>query len=69
MFKTRATAACIGLAVVVGGLLLADEQGNTTGAEKNACYLGHVSTDKPIYRPGERVWLRSIVLERRITSR
>jgi hypothetical protein len=47
--------------MVVGGLLLADEQGNASGP-KPRCYLGHVSTDKPIYRPGERVWLRGVVL-------
>lgn len=62
MFATRATAACVALAMVVGGLLLADEPGNSTGGAKNACYLGHLSTDKPIYRPGEHVWLRGVVL-------
>jgi hypothetical protein len=61
MFATRATAACVSLAMVVGGLLLADEQNGAPGL-KDACYLGHVSTDKPIYRPGERVWLRGVVL-------
>jgi hypothetical protein len=45
--------------VVVGALLAEDVQGP---AVANGCYLGHVSTDKPIYRPGERVYLRSVVL-------
>jgi len=61
MFATRATAACVSLAMVVGGLLLADEQNGASGP-RDACYLGHVSTDKPIYRSGERVWLRGVVL-------
>ena len=26
------------------------------------CYLAHVSTDKPIYREGEKVYLRSVLL-------
>ncbi len=61
MFAPRVTASCLALALVVAGLLLADEPGNAPGP-KDPCYLGHVSTDKPIYRPGERVWLRGVVL-------
>jgi uncharacterized protein YfaS (alpha-2-macroglobulin family) len=46
--------------MVTVGVLLADQaQGPAVG---NGCFLGHVSTDKPIYRSGERVYLRSVIL-------
>ena len=36
-------------------------QNNGTGLSDNR-YLGHLSTDKPIYRAGERIYLRGVVL-------
>jgi hypothetical protein len=32
------------------------------GSSAQKAYLGHLSTDKPIYRAGERVYLREVVL-------
>ena len=56
----RAMAAGVALAIIVLGLLLAAQSGSP-GVE-NGCYLGHLSTDKPIYRSGERVYLRGVIL-------
>src|SRR5580658_5321126 len=56
----RAMAARVALAIVILGLLLAAQSG-APGVE-NGCYLGHLSTDKPIYRSGERVYLRGVIL-------
>ena len=46
---------------LVGGPLLADRATTKDlgGAER---YLTHVSTDKPIYRPGEKVYIRGVLL-------
>ena len=46
---------------VLGAELLADRASTKDlgGAER---YLTHVSTDKPIYRPGEKVYIRGVML-------
>ena len=44
----------------VSAFLLAGESASPSAADH--CYLGHLSTDKPIYRVGERVYLRGVVL-------
>ena len=60
MSAYRAMAAWIALAIVLLGLLLAAQSGAPGVGE--SCYLGHLSTDKPIYRSGERVYLRGVIL-------
>ena len=41
-----------------GGLVVGDMK----SPEGPECFLAHVSTDKPIYRPGEDVYVRIIVV-------
>jgi uncharacterized protein YfaS (alpha-2-macroglobulin family) len=60
MSAFRAVAAGTILAMVVAAFVVAG-QSNTLGVADGR-YLGHLSTDKPIYRPGERVYLRGVVL-------
>jgi len=55
---TRWIAAVACFALVGIGFLAAQEIANT----QTDRYLGHVSTDKPIYRAGERMFIRTVVL-------
>jgi uncharacterized protein YfaS (alpha-2-macroglobulin family) len=59
MMAYRAVAAAIG-AMVVAAFVVAG-QSNAPGVADGR-YLGHLSTDKPIYRTGERVYFRGVVL-------
>jgi uncharacterized protein YfaS (alpha-2-macroglobulin family) len=47
------------LSLFGSAFLLGDDKAPNAAA---TCYLGHLSTDKPIYRIGERVYLRGVVL-------
>jgi uncharacterized protein YfaS (alpha-2-macroglobulin family) len=47
------------LSVFGAAFLMGDDKAPNAAA---TCYLGHLSTDKPIYRIGERVFLRGVVL-------
>src|ERR1700757_2448240 len=67
MFQTLAAAA-IGGVFIAGGFILAGEVrrgaetqniGEFGGTER---YLVHVATDKPIYRTGERLYVRGVFL-------
>jgi uncharacterized protein YfaS (alpha-2-macroglobulin family) len=60
MSAFRAVAAAAILTMVVAALIAAG-QSNSQGVADGR-YLGHLSTDKPIYRAGERVFLRGVVL-------
>ena len=66
MFQTLA-AVSIGGVLIAGGFILAGEVrrgaepqniGELGGTER---YLVHVATDKPIYRTGERLYVRGVV--------
>src|SRR6516165_2191935 len=46
-------------AVSLGGLLVAQTGSDRSGVER---YLTHVATDKPIYRAGEKVYVRGTIL-------
>src|ERR1051326_342719 len=67
MFHAAIAVGTAGLLVAAGFILgsqlpggLAPQiEGNTGGTER---YLTHVSTDKPIYRTGEKVYVRAVVL-------
>ena len=52
--------AVLGLFMAGGLLLRADEP---AGDQAGKRFLGHISTDKPIYRAGERVMVRTVVLD------
>ncbi len=59
----RAPAFCGALlAAVVGGLSWSNLQGHADDFGGPERYTTHVSTDKPLYRPGETVYLRSVHL-------
>ena len=69
-FRGLGAAAAVGVGLVLLTLGIseerdppAEEKGSLTerlgGAER---YLTHVSTDKPIYRPGETVYVRGVML-------
>src|SRR5215510_12473209 len=68
--RTLQAAAIIscGLLVAAAGFILGGEPagsttaaqiGNKSGPER---YLTHIATDKPIYRTGEKVYVRGVVL-------
>ncbi|MGD0767300.1 MAG: MG2 domain-containing protein [Tepidisphaeraceae bacterium] len=60
MSAFRAVAAGAIGAMVVAAFVVAG-QNNAQGVADGR-YLGHLSTDKPIYRAGERVYLRGVIL-------
>lgn len=49
-----ALAACVTLAGIAAG---------TNAADKPTRFQSHIALDKPIYRPGEMVWIRTTVLD------
>lgn len=57
----RATAIITVLAMLGAGVAFLIAGDNPASPQR--CYLGHLSTDKPIYRAGERVYLRGVVLD------
>src|ERR1700722_11395849 len=56
----RIVAAGLAIPLLVAAALWAG-QSDTPGLSDNR-YLGHLSTDKPIYRAGERIYLRGVLL-------
>src|SRR5678815_5500123 len=55
--KIVAFASMLGIVLAIGAFAK-----SITRQSDSARYLGHLSTDKPIYRIGERVYLRGVVL-------
>src|SRR5215467_10160184 len=67
-YRLYVVAVCIGCLFIAGGYILGKAltpprapqfAGDSGGIER---YVTHISTDKPIYRTGEKVYVRGVIL-------